>query len=148
MSRGPWTVAVLPLQRQSRRVLQSRSVPSASLISRDSSAIRGTLCQRLEVCAGMADRRAGPHGRGGGAAGRGRGGGTAAPGPRGALDRDVGREGGASAVYNALAAHSISMQRRLLPIYECRTALLYAVETHGVVVVVGETGCGKSTREW
>jgi hypothetical protein len=67
-------------------------------------------------------------------------------GPRGSLD--AGRDGGVAAVYNALAAHSIAMQRRLLPIYEYRTALLYALEMYGVVVVVGETGCGKSTREW
>ena len=30
--------------------------------------------------------------------------------------------------------------------YRCRRELLYLLECHDVVVVVGETGCGKSTQ--
>lgn len=31
-------------------------------------------------------------------------------------------------------------------VYRCRRELLYLLECHDVVVVVGETGCGKSTQ--
>jgi len=41
---------------------------------------------------------------------------------------------------------SISQHRMLLPIHKHRRQILYAVEEHDVVVVVGETGCGKSTQ--
>lgn len=34
----------------------------------------------------------------------------------------------------------------LLPIARHRDALLYLVETYPVVIVVGQTGCGKSTQ--
>jgi HrpA-like RNA helicase len=37
-------------------------------------------------------------------------------------------------------------ERRALPIYEHRLAILHALECHGVVIIVGETGSGKSTR--
>lgn len=41
---------------------------------------------------------------------------------------------------------SISAHRSSLPIFKQRRSLLYAIETHGVTVVVGQTGCGKSTQ--
>lgn len=34
----------------------------------------------------------------------------------------------------------------MLPIAKCRDSLLYALETHSTVVVVGETGSGKTTQ--
>ena len=34
----------------------------------------------------------------------------------------------------------------LLPIYKHKKQILYAMENHGVVVIVGETACGKSTQ--
>lgn len=37
-------------------------------------------------------------------------------------------------------------QRMLLPIYKHKRQILYAVEHYSVVVIVGETGCGKSTQ--
>lgn len=37
-------------------------------------------------------------------------------------------------------------QRMLLPIYKHKRQILYAVENYGVVVIVGETGSGKSTQ--
>jgi len=37
-------------------------------------------------------------------------------------------------------------ERRILPICAHRTQILYALETHGVIILVGETGCGKSTQ--
>jgi ATP-dependent RNA helicase DDX35 len=36
--------------------------------------------------------------------------------------------------------------RAQLPIYEHRAAILHAIESHGVTIVVGETGSGKSTQ--
>ena len=53
---------------------------------------------------------------------------------------------GLDVVFNAHARSAISRQRSLLPIFQCRTDLLFAVETHGVVIVLGETGSGKSTQ--
>lgn len=41
---------------------------------------------------------------------------------------------------------SIAQQRAALPIYAQRENLLHAIETHAVVIVVGETGSGKSTQ--
>lgn len=40
----------------------------------------------------------------------------------------------------------LSMQRQCLPIAKHRTQLLYAMEHYSVVVLVGETGSGKSTQ--
>ena len=37
-------------------------------------------------------------------------------------------------------------QRMLLPIYKHKRQILYAVENYGVVVLIGETGSGKSTQ--
>jgi len=42
--------------------------------------------------------------------------------------------------------YPLQQQRMLLPIYKHRRQISYAVEYHGVVVVVGETGSGKSTQ--
>jgi len=40
----------------------------------------------------------------------------------------------------------LAQQRLLLPIYKHKRQILYALETHHVVVIVGETGSGKSTQ--
>jgi ATP-dependent RNA helicase DDX35 len=40
----------------------------------------------------------------------------------------------------------LAQQRMLLPIYKHKRQILYAMENHGVIVIVGETGCGKSTQ--
>lgn len=40
----------------------------------------------------------------------------------------------------------LQQQRRLLPIYKHRRQILYAVENYPIVVIVGETGSGKSTQ--
>ena len=40
---------------------------------------------------------------------------------------------------------SSAHQPQILPISLHRTQLLAAIETHGVLILVGETGCGKST---
>ncbi|XP_051124983.1 probable pre-mRNA-splicing factor ATP-dependent RNA helicase DEAH9 [Andrographis paniculata] len=41
---------------------------------------------------------------------------------------------------------NIEAQRRRLPVYKYRTAILYLVETHATTIIVGETGSGKTTQ--
>ncbi|GJJ09371.1 hypothetical protein Clacol_003593 [Clathrus columnatus] len=45
-----------------------------------------------------------------------------------------------------LSALGIQAQRERLPIFKHREKLLYCIEEYGVVIVVGETGCGKTTQ--
>jgi ATP-dependent RNA helicase DDX35 len=40
----------------------------------------------------------------------------------------------------------LAQQRLLLPIYKHRRQIIYALEDYGIVIVVGETGSGKSTQ--
>ncbi|KAJ7093068.1 pre-mRNA splicing factor [Mycena epipterygia] len=68
--------------------------------------------------------------------------GTTAPGS--SLDRETDAEG--YAVPSAISSLSIQNQRERLPIFKHRDKLLYAVEKHGVIIVVGQTGCGKTTQ--
>ncbi|CAK5264052.1 unnamed protein product [Mycena citricolor] len=69
--------------------------------------------------------------------------GTVAPGSN--LDRETDAEDYA-VPSSANSSLSIQSQRERLPIFKHREKLLYAIETHGVVVVVGQTGCGKTTQ--
>ncbi|KAG8990662.1 hypothetical protein FRB94_013226 [Tulasnella sp. JGI-2019a] len=71
--------------------------------------------------------------------------GTAAPGS--SLDRASETEGG-NLVQSApiSAAGGIQGQRERLPIFKHREELLYCVEKYGVTIVVGQTGCGKTTQ--
>jgi ATP-dependent RNA helicase DDX35 len=55
-------------------------------------------------------------------------------------------EGVSSAIPFNFQTTSLSLQRQCLPISKHRTQLLYALEHHSVIVVVGETGSGKSTQ--
>lgn len=50
------------------------------------------------------------------------------------------------AVYNPHASLSVQKQRELLPVFKYRTHILYLLERYQTVVVIGETGCGKSTQ--
>lgn len=73
--------------------------------------------------------------------------GTAAPGST--LDRESEAEGSLLSSAPATSLNlSLTSQRTRLPIYKHREKLLYCVEKYGCVIVVGQTGCGKSTREW
>ncbi|KAK0210494.1 P-loop containing nucleoside triphosphate hydrolase protein [Desarmillaria ectypa] len=70
--------------------------------------------------------------------------GTAEPGS--ALDRVTEAEGnvvGSSSQYSSL---SVQSQRERLPIFKHREKLLYCIEKYGVTIVVGQTGCGKTTQ--
>jgi ATP-dependent RNA helicase DDX35 len=64
------------------------------------------------------------------------------------LDRENEAEGSIlpSASSSRLQHLSLEAQRQRLPIYKHREKLLWCVEKYQVVIVVGQTGCGKSTR--
>ena len=49
-------------------------------------------------------------------------------------------------VYNSNHHRSMHEQRRRLPIHKYRSHLIYLLNEHQVVVIVGETGSGKSTQ--
>jgi len=51
----------------------------------------------------------------------------------------------AATVFNFSSA-PLAQQRLLLPIYKHKRRILYSVESFGVVIIVGETACGKSTQ--
>ncbi|XP_069508390.1 probable ATP-dependent RNA helicase DHX35 isoform X2 [Ambystoma mexicanum] len=53
---------------------------------------------------------------------------------------------GTAVVYNPHASLSIEQQRQRLPVFKLRNHILYLVENFQTVVIVGETGCGKSTQ--
>lgn len=59
---------------------------------------------------------------------------------------DVDPTSGSSFVYNPNNRQPVSRQRQLLPVYGVRNHLLYLLEQHQTLVVVGETGSGKSTQ--
>jgi ATP-dependent RNA helicase DDX35 len=40
----------------------------------------------------------------------------------------------------------VSLQRRRLPIFKAKQQLLYLVDQHSVLIVIGENGTGKSTQ--
>lgn len=48
--------------------------------------------------------------------------------------------------YNRHKNLSIPQQRQSLPIWKYREQILYALERYTTLVLVGETGCGKSTQ--
>ncbi|KAF8610574.1 P-loop containing nucleoside triphosphate hydrolase protein [Ceratobasidium sp. AG-I] len=70
--------------------------------------------------------------------------GAAAPGST--LDRATQAED--NIIHSAPAASNLGIQaqRERLPIFKHRENILYAVEKYGVVIVVGQTGCGKTTQ--
>lgn len=49
-------------------------------------------------------------------------------------------------VYNPNVSLSYDQQRQRLPIFNSRNHILYLLEKYQVLVLVGETGCGKSTQ--
>eukprot|EP00058_Branchiostoma_floridae_P019398 XP_002604888.1 hypothetical protein BRAFLDRAFT_264370 [Branchiostoma floridae] len=71
--------------------------------------------------------------------------GTEAPGVH--EERQQVSEGsGEAVVHNQNASLSIQQQRQRLPVFKYRNQILYLVERYQTVVIVGETGCGKSTQ--
>ncbi|XP_026520850.1 probable ATP-dependent RNA helicase DHX35 isoform X3 [Notechis scutatus] len=51
-----------------------------------------------------------------------------------------------SVIYNPFISLSIEQQRQKLPVFKLRNHILYLVENYQTLVIVGETGCGKSTQ--
>ncbi|KAH7921480.1 P-loop containing nucleoside triphosphate hydrolase protein [Leucogyrophana mollusca] len=65
-------------------------------------------------------------------------------GPGSSLDRAAQAEG--NVVQSAPSSLSIQAQRERLPISKHRLKLLHCIEKHPVTIVVGQTGCGKTTQ--
>ncbi len=64
------------------------------------------------------------------------------------MEEESSREGEKPlAVFNPNGSLSISLQRARLPIHEYRRDFLFLVENFQTVIVVGQTGCGKTTRQ-
>jgi ATP-dependent RNA helicase DDX35 len=49
-------------------------------------------------------------------------------------------------IYNRHLSQSIQTQRQKLPIFNNRNHILFLLEKYQTLVLVGETGCGKSTQ--
>lgn len=49
-------------------------------------------------------------------------------------------------IFNRHLSQSIQSQRQKLPIFNNRNHILYLLEKFQTLVLVGETGCGKSTQ--
>ncbi|EGI57505.1 Putative ATP-dependent RNA helicase DHX35 [Acromyrmex echinatior] len=49
-------------------------------------------------------------------------------------------------VYNAHHSLALDMQRQRLPIFKNKDHIIYLLEKYQTLVLVGETGCGKSTQ--
>ena len=72
-----------------------------------------------------------------------------APKPEAPLSLEVDKQwpgGGGLLPFNKHESLELQQQRQRLPIWALKDALLYSIETHAVTVVVGATGCGKSTQ--
>lgn len=69
--------------------------------------------------------------------------------PTGVVVNKEGDRDGASSTLLNVNRHkhlSLSQQRQLLPIHRYKSQILYAMEKYSTLVLVGETGCGKSTQ--
>lgn len=49
-------------------------------------------------------------------------------------------------VYNAHHSLALNMQRQRLPTFKYRSHIIYLLEKYQTLVLIGETGCGKSTQ--
>ncbi|KAA1478379.1 hypothetical protein DENSPDRAFT_666073 [Dentipellis sp. KUC8613] len=68
-------------------------------------------------------------------------------GPTSSVDRSTEREQ-ATPSGPTPSALPLQAQREGLPIFRHRHSILHSVENHQVLIVVGETGSGKTTRMW
>lgn len=67
--------------------------------------------------------------------------------PGASLSRGVERADEHGPIVDRKLSHlPIGAQREALPIYRHRKGLLFALENYRSVVIVGETGCGKTTQ--
>ncbi|CAG5134581.1 unnamed protein product, partial [Candidula unifasciata] len=72
--------------------------------------------------------------------------GTPAPGLANISEERPAAGDSTSVVYNPYRNLSIEQQRQKLPVFQYRNHILYMAEKYQTVVVIGETGCGKSTQ--
>ncbi|XP_062501947.1 probable ATP-dependent RNA helicase DHX35 isoform X2 [Corticium candelabrum] len=73
--------------------------------------------------------------------------GTEAPESKVRIERPYSQESYADSIaYNPYLSLSMQQQRQRLPVFKHRNHILYLLEKHQTVVIVGETGCGKSTQ--
>lgn len=66
------------------------------------------------------------------------------------LDRDTENETGEAVIAHAEKQYrhlTLKQQRERLPVFKLRKELLYLLENYQTVIVVGQTGCGKTTRK-
>ncbi|KAG9295943.1 hypothetical protein G9A89_011795 [Geosiphon pyriformis] len=73
--------------------------------------------------------------------------GTVAPGA--SVDRDAEKETNENVVTfvnQPSISLTVQQQRQRLPIYKSRVQILYLVEKYQTIIVVGQTGCGKTTQ--
>lgn len=61
-------------------------------------------------------------------------------------ERNDVHEGENVAIFNRNSVLSIAQQRQRLPIFRYRNHILYSLEKFQTLVILGETGCGKSTQ--
>ena len=59
---------------------------------------------------------------------------------------DVDNSNNTTFIYNPNVNQTLNQQRKRLPVFQMRNHILYLLEEHQVVVIVGETGSGKSTQ--
>jgi len=59
---------------------------------------------------------------------------------------DIDKTSGTTFVYNPHVSLSIEKQRVRLPVFGVRNHILHLIETHQTLILVGETGSGKSTQ--
>ena len=68
------------------------------------------------------------------------------PGTSGPGGLDRGEDDAAQLVNPKLSNLPLNTQRQSLPIYRHRNSLLFALQKYRATVLVGETGCGKTTQ--
>ncbi|XP_008551544.1 probable ATP-dependent RNA helicase DHX35 isoform X1 [Microplitis demolitor] len=59
---------------------------------------------------------------------------------------DIDAHSGTQFIYNANHSLAIDLQRKRLPIFKNRSEIIYLLENYQTLVLIGETGCGKSTQ--
>ena len=59
---------------------------------------------------------------------------------------DIDTQKGTSFIFNPVPSWSLNAQRTRLPIAKNKNDILYLLEQNQVLVIVGDTGCGKSTQ--
>ncbi|CAG5093770.1 Similar to DHX35: Probable ATP-dependent RNA helicase DHX35 (Homo sapiens) [Cotesia congregata] len=59
---------------------------------------------------------------------------------------DIDEHSSTQFIYNANHSLALDLQRKRLPIFKNRSHIVYLLENYQTLVLIGETGCGKSTQ--